>query len=165
MKSNQRSPRTPSIGLTSFAIVAIVLFPALLGKAQSSDHDLSPQIKVFENYNKDFKAMEQPLKGQDLEILFDLDHTALAAEDRLYAANAALEIYDSISSQPDRLRAKRILKEKLLDYYSWAFDQDATRTAGAITFTRLPAVAQLGLRMEDDMRTTKKKLDAIAASL
>jgi hypothetical protein len=165
MKSNQRARGTLLIVLTAFAIMVVVSSSAVMGKAQSSNHDLSPQIKSFENYSKDFKAMEQPLKGQDLEVLFDLDHTATTAGDRLYAANAALEMYDGISFQPDRLRAKRILKEKLLDYYSWAFDQDVTRTAGVLTFVKIPAAAQLGLRMKDDMRTTKEKLDAIAASL
>jgi hypothetical protein len=165
MKCDRGARGTLLVVLTAFAILVAISFPVLIGKAQSSNHDLSPLIKSFENYTKDFRAMEQPLKGQDLEVLFDLDHTATTAEDRLYAVEAALEMYDGISSQPDRLKAKRILKEKLLDYYSWAFDQDVTRTAGVLAFVKIPAAAQLGLRMKDDMRTAKEKLDAISSSL
>lgn len=145
--------------------VLIAVSPVLLGQAQPNQHDLSEQIKTFENYSKDFRAMQEPLKGQDLEVLFDLDHTATTEEDRLYAANAALQIYDSISSPSDRAKAKVILKERLLNYYSWVFDKDVTRTAGVLAFVKVPAAAQLGLRMRDDMRAAKEKLNTIAASL
>jgi hypothetical protein len=166
MKSNQ-APRGAVLSVALAVLgVLIAMSPVLLGQAEPNQHDLSSQIKTFANYSKDFRAMQEPLKGQqDLEVLFDLDHTATSAEERMYAANAALQMYDSISSASDRAKVKGILKEQLLDYYSWVFDQDVTRTAGVLTFIKVPAAAQLGLRMRDDMRAAKEKLDTIAASL
>lgn len=156
-----------SISWVALPVLAVFFAasPVLRGRPQSNPHDLSSQIEVFQNYSKDFRAMEQSLKGEDLEVLFDLDHTATAAEDRLYAANAALQMYDSVPSPPDRVQVGRILKEKLLAYYSWVFDQDVTRTTGVLTFVKIPAAAQLGLRMKDDLRAAKERLDVIAESL
>src|SRR5712664_1864527 len=130
-----------------------------------SKHDLTPQVTIFSNHSKDFRAMSKPLSGQDLEVLLELDHVAATQADRLLAANVALQIYDAISSEQDRSRARRILKEQLLDYYSWVLDQDVTRTSGLLTFAKVPAAAQLGLRMKDDMRAAKEKIDAIIASI
>ena len=165
MKSDQHPRKALLVVLSTLSLSAAFSFSVLIGKAQSGSHDLSPQIKSFENYSKDFRAMRTPVTGEDWEALVDLDDTAFRTEDRLHAANAALEMYDAISSQPDRLRAKRILKERLLDYYSWAFDQDATRTAGLLTFVKIPAAAQLGLKMKEDLRAAKETIDAITASL
>lgn len=152
-------------------LVAVVVgaAPWLSGQAanlrsQSSPHDLNAQMKVFESYSKDFRAMQQPSHGEELEVLLFLDQVATIAEERLYAANAALHMYDGISCNPDRLKAKGILKEQL-EYYSWAFDSEVTRTTGSLTFVKVPAAAQAGLRMKDDLRATKEKLDSIAASL
>jgi hypothetical protein len=101
----------------------------------------------------------------DKEVLQDLEHTALTAEDRLYPANVALEMYDGISSQSDRAKMRQIIKEKFLDFYSWIFDHEITKTTGALTFLKGPAAATLGLQLKDDMRAAKEKLDAIAISL
>ena len=164
MKSNQ-APRGALLVALAVLTVLVAVSQVLVGQAQPNQHDLSSQIKAFANYSKDFRAMQEPLKGQDWEVMLDLDHTATTAEDRLYAVNAALQMYDSISSQSDRVNVRRILKEQLLDYYSWVFDQDVTRTTGVLTFVRVPAAAQLGLRMKDDMRAAKEKLDSIVGSL
>jgi len=78
--------------------------------------------------------------------------------------DAELQMYDTISCKPDRAKAKRILKGQL-GYYSWLFDSEVTRTTGGLTFPKVPAAAQMGLRMKDDLRAAKDKLDAISASL
>ena len=129
------------------------------------DHDLTAQVTIFSNYSKDFRAMSKALSGHDLEMLFELDHVATQEAERLLAANVALQVYGAISSEQDRSRAKRILKEKLLDYYSWVFDQDVTRINGLLTFVKVPAALQLGLRMKDDIRAAKEKMDAIITSM
>lgn len=134
-------------------------------RAQANPNDLTAQVTAFENYSKDFTAMEQPLKhGEELQILQFLDQVARTAEDRLYGAKFGLEMYDSISCKPDRAKARRILKDQL-GFYSFLFESEVTRTASGLTFVKTPAAAQLGLKMKDDLRTAKEKLDAIAASL
>ncbi len=128
-------------------------------------HALGPQVKLFNNYSKDFEAMEEPLHhGEELEVLQFLDQAAKTAEDRLYALDAELRMYDSVSCKPDRDNLKIILKGQL-EYYSWVFDSEVTRVTGGLTFIKMPAAAQTGLRMKDDLRAAKGKLDAIAASL
>lgn len=154
------------IGLLIVLAVVLVLTsipPRINGQTRLS-HDLSGQVSTFENHVKDIRAMENA-NPVDKEVLQDLEHSAMTAEERLYAANTALEMYYSISSQADRASAQRIFKEKFLDYYSWAFDQEVTRTTGELTFLKGPAAAALGLHVKDDMRAAKDKLDAIAASL
>jgi len=128
-------------------------------------HALGPQVKLFNNYSKDFEAMEQPLhRGEELEVLEFFDQAAKTAEDRLYALDAELRMYDSVSCKPDRNNLRIILKGQL-EYYSWVFDSEVSRFTGGLTFTKMPAAAQTGLRMKDDLRAAKDKLDAIAASL
>jgi hypothetical protein len=155
-----------SVVLAVGAILASSIPPRVNGQTRPVLHDLSAQVTIFENHIKDIRAMENGLPNPvDKAVLQDLEHSAVTAEDRLYAANAALEMYDSISSQTDRAKARRIVKEKFLDYYSWAFDQEVTRTTGELTFLTGPAAAALGLQMKDDMRAAKERLDAIATSL
>jgi|HubBroStandDraft_2_1064218.scaffolds.fasta_scaffold39613_1 hypothetical protein len=149
-----------AVGITLTASIP----PRINGQTRPVPHDLSGQVRTFENHIKDIRAMENA-NPVDKEVLQDLEHSALTAEERLYAANTALEMYYSISSQADRANARRIVKEKFLDYYSWAFDQEVTRTTGELTFIKGPAVAALGLHVKDDMRAAKDKLDAIATSL
>lgn len=128
-------------------------------------HALGPQVKLFNNYSKDFEAMEEPLHhGEELEVLEFLDQAAKTAEDRLYALDAELRMYDTVSCKPDRDNLRIILKGQL-EYYSWLFDSEVTRITGGLTFTKMPAAAQTGLRMKDDLRAAKDKLDAISASL
>ena len=132
--------------------------------ADSSQHDLSSQVSIFSNYSKDFRALEDSLHGEDLQAVQFLDSVATTAEDRLHAAKAMLDMYGNILCKPDRERVRSILKEQL-DMYSWMMDHEADRTAGFLQFAKVPAAAQLGLRMKDDLRATKNQLDEIAASL
>ncbi len=125
---------------------------------------LSAQVKTFSDYSKDFRALEGSLHGEDLQAVEFLDGAAATAEDRLHAAKAMLDMYDNISCKPDRDRVRPILKEQLA-MYSWLMDHEADRTAGFLQFAKVPAAAQLGLRMKDDMRAAKGKLDEIGASL
>jgi len=166
-------------GLRSVLLVALAIVgtAALLGtfptrpwgqvsgsRLQSSPHDLSPQLNAFQNYSKDFREMLKASHGEEFEVVDLLDHVATTAEDRLDATAAMLQMYDNISSKSHRARVKPILKKQLA-MYSWLFDQETSRTAGALTFVKAPAAAQMGLRMKDDLRAAKEKLDAIAASL
>jgi hypothetical protein len=130
----------------------------------SNPHDLNAQVKLFNNYSTDFEAMEKPIHGEELQVIQFLNQVAKTAEDRLYALDAELQMYDSISCEPDRVKAKRILKGQL-GYYAWLFDSEITRTTGVLTFSKVPVAVQTGLRMKDDLRAAKDKLDAVSASL
>ncbi|MFZ0819426.1 MAG: hypothetical protein WAM91_05110 [Candidatus Acidiferrales bacterium] len=153
------------IAFPSSVVPHILSAQSATSQARVNPHDLSAQIKSFANFSKDFRAMQEPVRGIDFDTLHDLDNMATNEEDRLFAANGALQLFDSITCQQDRVSARRILKDQLLDYYSWVFDHDITTISGLLTFVKIPAAAQLGLRMKDEMRAAKEKIDAIAASL
>jgi hypothetical protein len=160
MKSSRVAP------LATLAILFVAVFPVFLSgqDANTPSHDLDSVMKIFSNYSKDFRAVEQPLHGDELSEVEFLDGVASTAEDRLFAANTMLGMYDAVSCKPDRVKLNPILK-KQLDYYSWQMDNEANRTAGSLQFAKTPAVAQMGLRMKDDLRAAKARLDTIAASL
>jgi hypothetical protein len=92
------------------------------------------------------------------------DGVATTAGDRFDAAKTMLEMYDNVLCKPDSARVRPILKNHL-EMYSWLLDHEADRSAGFLQFAKVPAAAQLGLRMKDDLRAAKGKLDEIAASL
>jgi hypothetical protein len=159
-----------SILLTAIAVVGIVLLitsPTSLSGQVSNlrPHGLAALTKAFEDYHKDFREMEEASHdAAESEILGVLDQAAMTAEDRLGAATVMLQMYGSLSSSLDRAKVKPILKKELA-MYSWLFDQETTRTAGALTFVKAPAAAQMGLRMKDDLRASKEQLEAIESSL
>ena len=149
---------------TGWVVMLIFLCGTVVAGAQDFSHDLTPLRTAFENYNKDFHAMAGPLRGEDWQVVQELENISLVAEDRIFAASAGLRMYKSVSCEKDRARVRGILKEQL-EAYSWLFDKEVTRTAGLLTFAKVPAAAQLGLRMKDDLRVAREKLDAIVAAL
>jgi hypothetical protein len=62
--------------------------PDVGSPSKSTSHDLSAIGKTFDNYSKDFRAMEQPLgHGDELLALESLDQVATTAEDRVSAGS------------------------------------------------------------------------------
>ncbi len=161
MKKNRAVFATLILGASLLAA-----FPKRLGGQAGAlpSHDLSALEEAFSSYSKDFRALEAPLHGDELQEVEFLDEVATTAEDRLHAANAMLEMYKNISCKPDREKVKPIVKEQF-NYYSWQMGNEADRSAGSLQFAKLPAIAQMGLKMKDDLRAAKSKLDEIAASL
>jgi hypothetical protein len=145
--------------------VTIILFDAVpLRLAAQSSSSLASQMHLFSDYSKDFRAMGSSLSGEEWQEIDFLSDVATSAEERLYAVGAMLDMYASVSCPTDREKLKSHLKKQLA-YYSWQMDNEADRTAGSLQFAKKPAVAQVGLKMKDDMRAAKRKLDATAASL
>src|SRR5271157_5063015 len=98
--------------LGGLALAALSNLPGVHA-ANSPQHDLGSQVKVFSNYSEDFRALEDSLHGEDLQAVQFLDSVATTAEDRLHAARAMLSISDNIWCKPDRERVRPILKEQL----------------------------------------------------
>jgi hypothetical protein len=154
------------VSAARIAALLLAVFPKLVGgqAGNSPSHPFSVLEKTFSNYSKDFRALEGQLHGDEWQEVDFLDGVAATAEDRLHAANAIFEMYNNISCAPDRVKVKPILKE-LLDYYSWQMGNEADRSAGSLQFAKMPAVVQMGLKMKDDLRTAKNRLDEVATSL
>lgn len=134
-------------------VVAVVLGAVLLaafprslgGQAGPAPHELVHLEKSFANYSKDYRALEAPLRGSELEEVEFLDGVATTAEDRLHAANVMLAMYSNVTCKPDREKVKPLLKEQL-DYYSWQMGNEADRSAGSLQFAKMPAVAKMGFK-------------------
>jgi hypothetical protein len=93
-----------------------------------------------------------------------LHTTSALAFERLLALTFTVRVYRSISCIADRKQAKDILQQQLFDT-AFRFQNDGDRVAQMLVFIEVPSTAQLGLKLKDDMRATKDKLDKIAASL
>jgi hypothetical protein len=61
------------------------------------------------------------------------------------------------------MQAKTVLQEQLHDT-AFKFKNEANKIAEMLKFIRVPATAQLGLKLKEDMRATNDKLDKISAS-
>jgi hypothetical protein len=150
--------------LVGFVLLATV---SSLPRAQSSGlktSEMTPEVKKYENYVTDFHAAEQDEKGENFETADFLQSTSLLAEERVLALDYTSAMYKSIPSTNDRGKAARIVKEQL-EYYARQFDSEATRVAEMLKFVKVPATIQLGIKLKEDLRTTKDKLDKISASL
>ena len=87
------------------------------GKTSSSQavggkHDLSGQIKIFDNYARDFQAAEKAVHGKDFETAEFLENTSRFVDERLYAVKYTLQIYDAMSCKTDKEKVKRLVNEQ-----------------------------------------------------
>jgi hypothetical protein len=143
--------------------LSFLFLPLGTGGEQTSDQ-MGDEFKKYQNYYRDFRAAEDGETGEEFASTEFLENISYVAEERVFALGYSLQIYKSFSCANGRTAAKGSLKEQL-SYVSWQFNNDADRVAGFLKFVKVPATAQLGLKMKDDMRATKDNLDKIAASL
>ena len=150
--------------LVGLALLFVVSSTLQAQTYQAKSSEMAPEIKKYGDYVTDFHAAEQNETGEEFETTDFLQGVSTLAEERVLALDFTLAMYKSISSTDDRAKAAKILKEQL-DYYSWQFNKEAVRIAEMLKFVKVPATIQLGLKLKEDMRATKDKLDKIAASL
>jgi hypothetical protein len=154
------------IALIVLAITALLSsFPIpLRGDPSLGEHDLHTQVTAFGNYMKDFQEMEKSLSGEEFDEANFLEETASLVDERIYATAAMLQMYDAVSCKNDRANVKPLLKEQLNES-SWRLNEQTTRTTGFLPIVKVPALATEGIKMRDDMRAAKEKVDSISASL
>jgi hypothetical protein len=156
-----------------FALMGAALlstFPKPLG-SQLADSPFQADIRDLESkktaLGKDFNDMAttaQSLQGIEGSTLTSLSDVALYGAMEIDATISFLEVYRNMQCEPDRATAKSVLKKEI-SVYSGMLDKEIDLTAGLLTFTKFPATSSAILRMRDELRDTKGKLDAIAASL
>ena len=149
------------LGLALLLVAPVVTEPQ---NRQATTTDLGAELEAYSHYVDDFHAAEQGASGPEFEATDYLQTTSSLAFERVLALNFTLRVYRSISCTADRTQAKDILRQQLLDT-AFKFKNEGDRIAEMVTFIEVPATAQLGLKLKDDMRATKDKLDKIAASL
>jgi hypothetical protein len=164
------------VAATAFVLCA-VLFGALpkslggQGGHRQADH-LS--LSKLSNYEDEIGARKAALlkesldlesfKGGEFTDAMQIDQKAQSAEGELDATLWFLDIYSRMQCDADRGVARGALKNRL-GLYTYLLGIEAADTASDLEFTKSPAVAQLGGRVEKDLRAAKTKLDEIAASL
>ena len=108
--------------------------------------------------------MAKSLDGAEFSTAMSLDNKASQGVMELDATYWFVDVYEHMQSEQDRAVAKAVLKYRL-SFYSYLLGLEADQTAGYLAFAQLPATAQAGARIKDDLRAAKAKLDEIAASL
>jgi hypothetical protein len=116
------------------------------------------------NESTDFEETMKPLQGTEFETALSINNTAQQAVMGLDATVWFLTVYNNMQCDPDRAVAKGILKNRL-GLYAHLLDIEAGQVAGWLAFTQLPVTAQTGLKIKDDLRAAKGKLDDLVALL
>ncbi|SPE27158.1 exported hypothetical protein [Candidatus Sulfotelmatomonas gaucii] len=157
-----------------------ILIPAIhaqeaVAKAPPQD---TPEVAAKKAVEADLGTRKKNLiaQSEDMESIagslsgFDLDN-ALAIDDRAEQGMAYLDAtywfvvtYNRMQSDEDKNIAKAVLQNRLA-FYAHMLDMSVDQTNRSLGLTRLPAVAQQGQRIRDELRAAKLKLDEIAASL
>ncbi len=75
-----------------------------------------------------------------------------------------LAMYNRMECDSDRAIAKAVLSDRL-GFYSQMLGMAADQTNGYLAYSRVPAIAQQGRLIKDELRNAKNNLDEIAASL
>jgi hypothetical protein len=154
--------------MLAFGIVVLTCF-FFVGEMADSQvaagkHDLSAAINAFSDYTHDLQAATKTVQGEEVLTTSFLENVSVIIEERPTSLKYTLQIYDTISSKTDRDKVRSLVKEQLaLNTYLINYDTD--RVAGMLSFVKVPAIAQTGLKMKDDMRAAKAKLDSITDSL
>ncbi len=126
--------------------------------------DLSTRKKNLNTQSEDMGSIAKSLSGVDLDNALAIDDHALQGEMYLDAIYWFVVMYDRLQCDEDKNLAKAVLQNRL-GFYSYMLDMAVGQTNGSLGLARVPAVAQQGQRIRDELRAAKAKLDEIAASL
>jgi hypothetical protein len=164
------------IGLIFAAVIlGAVLFVALPkrlgGQANSlpqnsasspDERDLAAKKNTLLSESTDLEAMAKSLKGPDFEAALEVDTKAQHGVMELDAAIWFLDLYNNMQCAQDREIAKTALKNRL-GFYSYLLGLEADQVAGHLAFANSPAIVQSGMRVKDELRGAKGKLDEIVS--
>jgi hypothetical protein len=138
--------------------------PPEIAAKKAVEADLGTRKKNLIAQSQDLESIAGSLSG------FDRDN-ALAIDDRADFGMAYLDAtfwfvlsYNRMQCDEDKTIEKAVLQNRL-GFYAHMLDMAVSQTNGFLGLTRVPAVAQQGQRIRDELRAAKNKLDEIAASL
>jgi len=112
----------------------------------------------------DMGSIAKSLNGFDFNNASSIVDHAQQGAMYLDATYWFLGLYDRMQCGEDKDLAKGVLQNRL-GFYAHLLDMAVDQTNGYLGLTRVPAVAQQGQRIRDELRAAKVKLDEIAASL
>jgi hypothetical protein len=128
------------------------------------ERDLAAKKKTLLSESTDLEEMGKSLKGRNFDTALRVDQKAQQGIMELDSALWLLGIYDNMQCAPDREIAKTALKNRLA-FYSYLLGLEADQVAGDLTFANSLATLQTELRVKDELRAAKSKLDEIVSSV
>jgi len=126
--------------------------------------DLGTRKKTLLTQSQDLESLMKSLRGQDFDNAAAIDDRALQGVGYLDASFWFVLIYNRMQCDEDKTIAKAVLQNRL-GFYAHLLDMAVDQTNGSLGLTRMPAVAQQGEQIRNELRAAKVKLDDIAASL
>lgn len=136
---------------------------------ETGDDMLRDESAKFFGYSQDFLNMAKSYQGNDdleQDVAMSLHGIANAEGERLSDADALLLVYSNGTCETKMVRAiSRGLVRLQLSSASKYTDLEIQSTSNDLTHTRMPGIAVLAARMNDDLRDAKAKLDNALSSL
>jgi hypothetical protein len=126
--------------------------------------DLDTRKKNLMAQSDDMASIAKSLNGFDFNNAMSISDHAQHGMIYLDAVYWFVGTYDRMQCVEDKNVAKSVLKDRL-GFYALMLDVAVDQTNGHLGLARVPAVAQQGQRIRDELRAAKVKLDEIAASL
>jgi hypothetical protein len=126
--------------------------------------DLDTRKKNLIAESDDMNSIAKSLNGFDFNNAGTIVDHAQQGMMYLDAMFWFVGTYDRMQCNEDKNLAKAVLQNRL-GFYTHMLDMAVDQTNGNLGLTRVPAVAQQGQRIRDELRAAKVKLDEIAASL
>ena len=114
--------------------------------------------------SNDMNSIAKSLNGFDFNNAIAIGGHAQQGMMYLDALFWFVGTYDKMQCVEDKNLAKAVLQNRL-GFYAHLLDMAVDQTNGNLGLTRVPAVAQQGQRIRDELRAAKVQLDEIAASL
>ena len=137
--------------------------PEIIAK-KAVEVDLGTRKKSLITESEDLESIAKSFRGFDADNALAIDRSAEVGVANLDATYWFVAMYNRMQCDEDRNVAKIVLQNRL-GFYAHLLDLAVDQTNGYLALTRVPAVAQQGLRIRDELRDAKVKLDEIAASL
>ena len=137
---------------------------ATVSTALNNERDIEARKKALLDESSDLEEVAKSLTGTELDTALSLDRKASQGAVDLDAAYWFLAEYDHMTCSADRDVSKAVLNNRL-GFYSYLLGIEEHQAAGQLAFARLPATAQAGERIKDDLQAAKNKLDELAISL
>src|ERR1039458_7835638 len=137
--------------------------PEIAAKKAVED-DLGTRKKNLLTQSGDLESIMKSLSGGDFDNALAIDEHAGQGEMYLDAIYWFVGTYDRMQCDEDKKIAKAVLQNRL-GFYAHLLDMAVDQTNGSLGLTRVPAVAQQGQWIRDELGAAKVKLVRAGAGL
>jgi hypothetical protein len=137
--------------------------PEIVAK-KAVEADLIARKENLITQSGDLESIAKSLHGVDIDNALAIDQRASQGMAYLDAMYWFVVTYNRMQCDEDKNIAKTVLRNRL-GFYAHVLDMAVDQTNEFLGQARVPAVAQQGQRIRDELRAAKLKLGEIAASL